>query len=200
MERFEHAGRGPRADVLREARDKLEAPTRAQAGDVLLLRRQIGGHHRLRLRVRRHLALPQPDRARAEAGQRVQVVADEQHGAPALRHLVHLAEAAALEGRVAHREHLVDHQDLRREVSGDGKGQPHAHARRVVLDGGVEELLHLREVEDLVEARLHLAAAHPEQRAVQEDVPRPDNSGWKPCPLEQAADVAFEPTRPCVGE
>ena len=72
---------------------------------------------------------------------------------PSRGDLAHLAEALALERRVADREHLVDEQDLRLEVGGDGEGEPHVHAARVALDRGVEELLDLGELDDLVEAR-----------------------------------------------
>ena len=71
---------------------------------------------------------------------------------PASRDLVHLAQRLALEGGVADREHLVDEQDLRLEVGGDGEGEPHRHAARVALDRGVEEALDLGEVDDFVEA------------------------------------------------
>ena len=68
------------------------------------------------------------------------VVADEQDRPALLADVVHLAQALVLERRVADRQHLVDEQDLRLEVGGDGEGQPHVHAARVALDRRVEEL------------------------------------------------------------
>ena len=67
--------------------------------------------------------------------------------------VLHLAEALLLELGVADGEHLVDDQDLRLEVRGDGEGQAHVHAAGVALDRRVEELLDLGEGDDLVELR-----------------------------------------------
>ena len=71
---------------------------------------------------------------------------------PCFGDLVHLPQRLALEGGVADGEHLVDEQDLRLEVGGDGEGQPHRHPARVALDRRVEERLDLGELDDLVEA------------------------------------------------
>ena len=57
-------------------------------------------------------------------------MADEDHRAALLRHFVELSEASLLEGRVAHGEDLVDQQDLRFEMGGDGERQPHPHSAR----------------------------------------------------------------------
>ena len=101
---------------------------------------------------------------------RVEVVADEDdRPALALRHL-HAPEALALELGVAHGQHLVDHEDVGLEVGGHREGQPQVHARRVPLDGGVEEPLDAREGDDLVEAAAHLLAGHAQDGAVQVDV------------------------------
>ena len=78
---------------------------------------------------------------------------------PLLRHVVHLAEALLLELRVAHRQHLVDDQDLGLEVRGHRERQPHVHAARVVLHRRVDELLDLGERDDLVELPVDLGAA-----------------------------------------
>ena len=72
------------------------------------------------------------------------------------RHVPHLPEALLLECIVANGQHLVDDQDLRLEVSGDGEGQPHVHPRGVALDRRVEELLDLGEGDDLVELAIDL--------------------------------------------
>ena len=82
-----------------------------------------------------------------------QVVGDEEHGAALCGDLAHLAQAFLLEGGVADREDLVDEQDLRLEVRGDGEREPHVHPARVALDRRVEEALDLGEVDDLVELR-----------------------------------------------
>ena len=61
-------------------------------------------------------------------------------------------------------------QDLRLEMRRDGEREPHVHAARVALDGRVDEPLHARELDDVVEPLLDLATLHPEDRAVQVDV------------------------------
>ena len=54
---------------------------------------------------------------------------------------VELVVALLLEGGIAHREHLVDQQHVRVDVGHDREAQPDEHARRVVLDLQVLELL-----------------------------------------------------------
>ena len=98
-------------------------------------------------------------RAPRERRDRLHVVAHEQHRAPGVRDLLHLAEALALELAVADREHFVDDQDLRLEVRRDGEREPHVHAAAVVLHRRVEEALDLGERDDLVELRRDLARA-----------------------------------------
>ena len=85
-------------------------------------------------------------------------------------HVVHLAEALLLELGVAHRQHLVDDEDLRLEVGRHGEGQPHVHAARVALDRRVEEAADLAELDDLVELALDLRPRHAEDGAVEVDV------------------------------
>ena len=68
-------------------------------------------------------ALVDPDRAGAEALQRGEVVADEDHRPALVGGAVHLAEALALELGVLDREHLVDQQNLGLEVCGYGEGE-----------------------------------------------------------------------------
>ncbi len=71
--------------------------------------------------------------------------------------------------------------------------EPHAHAGRVALDGRVEEALHAREVDDLVEARGDLGAPHAEDRAVEVDVLAARELGVEAgAHLEQAADAAAQ--------
>ena len=71
---------------------------------------------------------------------------------PDCAEVLHAAEAAPLELRVADREHLVDEQDLGLEVRGDREREPHVHAARVALHRRVDELLDPGELDDLVEA------------------------------------------------
>ena len=118
------------------------------------------------------------------------VVRDEEHRPAGAAELLHPAQAAPLELGVADREHLVDEQDLGLEVRGDGEREPHVHAARVALHRRVDELLDARELDDLVEARVDLAALHPEDRAVQVDVLAAGQLGVEArADLEQAPDA-----------
>ena len=83
---------------------------------------------------------------------------DDQDGLAAPPELADLVQALAGEGLVAHGQDLVDEQHVGVHVDGHGEAEPRVHARGVGLDGGVDEALELREVHDLVEALLDLAA------------------------------------------
>ena len=98
------------------------------------------------------LALVDPRRVLAQLVDLAEAVADEHDRAPVAAELVDLLGAPALEALVADREHLVDQQHLGLDVGGDGEAEPHEHARRVVLDRRVDELLEPGELDDVVEA------------------------------------------------
>ena len=70
-----------------------------------------------------------------------------------------LLEAFLLERRVADGEHLVDQQDLGLHLNRDRECEAHVHARGVVLELQVEEVLELGERDDVVEALPRLLAA-----------------------------------------
>ena len=142
----------PRGASGRRGRRTPAAPTTASPDEVV-------GDDPRRVAELAHAPLVEPEAAVGERRDRGHVVADEQHRAPRARDLAHLAEALALERRVADREHLVDDQDLRLEVRGDGEREPQLHAARVALDGRVDEPLDLGELDDLVELALDLRAA-----------------------------------------
>ena len=67
--------------------------------------------------------------------------------------------ALALEGAVAHGQHLVDQQQVGVHVHHDREGQPHLHARRVVLELELGEALELGVLDDRVVALARLARA-----------------------------------------
>ena len=99
------------------------------------------------------------------------------HRSALLGDIVHLSQALLLEGGVADRQHLVDQQDLRLEVGGDGERQPQVHAARVVLHRRVEEPLDLGEGDDLVELALDLACVMPRIAPLRKMFSRPVSSG-----------------------
>ena len=93
--------------------------------------------------------------------------------------LVHLAEALALKGKVADREHLVDDENIRPQMRGDGEGEPHVHPAGVAFHRRIEELLGLGEGHDAVEFPVDLAPVHPQQRAVEINILAPGQLGVK---------------------
>ena len=134
-------------------------------------------------------ALAQEHRALAETLDRGRVVRDEHDRAAAALELEDLAEALALEGLVADGEHLVEQQDVRFEMRRDREAEAHVHPRRVRAHRQVDELLELRERDDLVELLADVRALEPVDRAVQEDVLAPGEVGMEAgAELEQRAD------------
>ena len=67
--------------------------------------------------------------------------------------LVHLAHAALAEVDVADREGLVDEQDFRVHMDGDGEREADHHAARVGLHGLIDEVADLGELFDRWEYR-----------------------------------------------
>src|SRR3989304_5663126 len=139
-----------------------------------------------------------PERTSPPPALAFRTVSDSKRRAPLLaRHLAHLAEALPLERRVAHGEDFVHDENLGVQVRGDREGEPHVHPAAVALDRRVEELLDLREGDNLVEAARDLLPPHPEDRAVQEDVLAARQLRMEPrADFEQAADAAVEPDLP----
>ena len=109
-------------------------------------------------------------RAVAEPLDRAHVVRDEDDRLAGGLQPVELIEALLLERGVADGEHLVDQQHVGVDLHGDGERQPDAHARRVVLELEVEELLQLGERDDLVESPPRLAARQAEHHRVDHHV------------------------------
>ena len=77
--------------------------------------------------------------------------------------LVHAFHAFLLESFVPYGEHLVDEQHVRLDVDGNRKPETDVHARRVETYLVVNELLELRERDDVVEATFDLAAREAQQ-------------------------------------
>ncbi len=68
-------------------------------------------------------------------------------------------EALLLERLVADGEHLVEEEDVERDLDRDRVREPHQHPRRVVLELLVDEALELGEGDDVVELLIELVLA-----------------------------------------
>ena len=123
--------------------------------------------------VRDDDAILDHDRAGAELLDEGELVADDEHCPPVLHQLLHLADALGLEGCVTDRQHLVDDEDFRLDMSRHGEAEPQIHAARIMLHRRVDEVCDAGEVDDRIELGTDLAAAHAEDRAVQIDVLAP---------------------------
>src|SRR5262249_44849051 len=87
----------------------------------------------------------------------------------------------------------VDQENLWLEVDGDRERQADIHATRVVLGGGIDELLDLGEVNDLVELAGDFRPLHAQDRAGEVDVLASRQLTMKPTPTSSR-----EPTRPWI--
>ena len=148
--------------------------SRVTSRELLLLGRldvgDVGADDPLRIAKTLQTTRIQPQRIVAEALDQPERVRDEQNRLAAALELGELVQALVREALVADREYLVNQQHIRIDVDRDGESQPHVHAGRVCLDRRVDELLHLGEVDDLVEATRHLALREAQHDAVDEDV------------------------------
>ena len=102
-------------------------------------------------------------------------------------------EAHALLGeeRVAHRQRLVDDQDVGVDVGHHSECQADHHPARIGLDRLVDELADVGELDDAVVARVDLRRRQAQDRAVQIDVLAPGELRVEArAQLQQRADAA----------
>src|SRR6266567_206800 len=85
-----------------------------------------------------------------------------------------------LESFVADRQHLINEQDVRVHIYGDGEAQASGHARGIVLEGDVDKALQLGEANDLVEPSGDVQPPQPQNRSIEKDVVAPSQLGVKP--------------------
>ena len=134
--------------------------------DVLLV---LGGDRGCRPEAREPAGL-QVEGLIAQRADEILVVRHDQDGAAGLLDLVEPVHALALERRVADREDLVDDQDLRIEMHGDGEREPGIHAAGIGLHRPLEILADVGEAHDVVELALDLGFVHAEQLAVDHQI------------------------------
>lgn len=71
---------------------------------------------------------------------------------------------------VAHGHNLIDQQDFGLDGGGDTEAEAREHARRVLVDRGVDEGTDPREVDDVIHERCHLSAGLALEDAVEDNV------------------------------
>ena len=109
-------------------------------------------------------------RAVTEALHGGHVVRHEEDGLSLLAHAKERVEALLLEGRIAHGQDLVHQKDVGVHVDHHREGQPHVHARRVVLELEVHELLELGEPHHVLEPLARLARGEAQHDSVEHHV------------------------------
>jgi len=127
------------------------------------------------------LSILQPDHTLAQTRDRLHVMRDEDHGTSRLTDVTHFAKTLSLEPDVTDREHFIDDKDLGIEMSSDREGEPHVHARRVMLHRCVEKSFDLGERNDLIELLFDLGPLHAEDRTIEVNVLATRELGMKSC-------------------
>ena len=140
-----------------------------------------------------HKTVSQVNRALRQLADSFHIMADEYYGSPPFGNILHLPKAFFLKLGIAYCQDFVDNQNLGFEMGGDGEGEADLHAAAVALDGGVEEFLNAREVDNLVELAVDLPLPHAEDCAVHVDVFAAGQLGMKAgADLQQAAHPAAD--------
>ena len=117
------------------------------------------------------------------------VVADEQHGATVMDHVMHLGDALVLETDVANGQYLIGNQYVRAQMHRDSKSEADIHAARIVLHRRVDERTHLGKIDDLVKTRGYFGTAHSQEGTVEKDVVPAAEIGMEAgADLKQSAD------------
>ena len=118
---------------------------------IILDRRPVEGGHFPGGARRLHHGVGQPNRLLTGGLDRRQVVRDVDERGALADDLFDSTDALLLEVGIAHRQHLVDQQDVGLQEGGDGEAQPHLHAEGEELDLAVDGVLQPGELDDLVE-------------------------------------------------
>ena len=118
-----------------------------------------------------NLALIHDHAAVTEAANGAHIMGDVQNGSALLPGYVpHFVDALALEGHVAHRQHLVHDHNFAVQVGCHGEGQLDKHAAGIPLDGGVNKLPHLGKLDDILHFGVNFRLGHAQNRAVHIDI------------------------------
>ena len=160
----------------------------------------VGGDDALGIAFALGHAVIEPVRDVAELLDQVERVRHQQDRLVAAAELRELVEALVGEALVADRQHFVDQQHVGIDVHRHGEAKPHVHAGGIGLDRRVDEVLHLRELDDLVEAVPDLLVGQAEHDAVDEDVLAAGDLGVEAgAQLDQRRDAAINGDRALGG-
>src|SRR5690348_2518336 len=124
----------------------------------------------LRPPVFQQFTLIDQQHAIAKFADHLHVVGNHNHGLPAFTKAADALVAFLAESGIAHRQNLVNQQDIRVNLGGHGESQSHVHAGRILFDRGINEFANLREVYDALLPFQNLPAGQTQQQAVNEDV------------------------------
>jgi hypothetical protein len=139
------------------------------------------------------LPLVDPNDALTEAANLIELMGDEDDGAAGAGNVAHLAKAFFLEINVADGEDLINEEDFRFKVSGNGKSKADVHAGGVVFDLRVDEFFELGKGDDFVELAFDFALAHTEDGAGEKRVLSAGELGMEAGSyFEKAADAAVD--------
>jgi len=130
----------------------------------------VGADHRLGRAQLHHAAVVQPQRHVAQLADVVGAVRAEQNGAAVVAKALDALDALLLEMLVAHRQRLVDDQQVGLQRRHQRKRQPHRHARRIGLHRPVDRLADLGERQHLGLQHGHLLVRDADQAAAEVQV------------------------------
>src|SRR6185295_17883865 len=138
-------------------------------------------------------AVLKPERPLAEGGDVVHGVRAEQQRPARRDEAFEPVHALFLEIAVAHRERLVDDQDVGLDLRRDREAQAHRHAGRVDLDRLVDKVAELAELEDRRGLLADLLFREAEHRGVEHDVLPAGELRMEPrAELEDRGDLALD--------
>ena len=153
----------------------------------------VGGDDPLRIAFALGLALIQPVRLVAELLDEIERMRDQQDRFVAPAELGELVETLVREALIADGKHFVHEQHFGIDVHGHGKAEAHIHAGRVGLHRRIDEVLHLGELDDLVEAAADVLLGEAQHDAVDENVLAAGNLRMEAgAQLDQRRDAAVD--------
>src|SRR5580704_7856420 len=115
-------------------------------------------------------ALSQPETDLAHAPHIAHSVTNQNSGVPFVDNFLHSIEALFLKYGISDRQHFVKNDNLRIQMSGDGKCQSNIHPAGIILHRHVNESLQSGELDDLIEPVADLLPRKAQHGTVQVDI------------------------------